>query len=1264
MAKPVPGSGYPWITQSESDVNAQLAYAHTAPATIVPLLQPVDIPLSPGYRTAADMVRKSRAIDVVTSFQDNANGAVSSDGICKKYNINLRDDNPFPQIPAAPGIPNFDQSTIDIAAMGAFYARDRLRDLAPVLPLAADGNPVPFAYKRTVGTLALADDGGWAGLPPPAEPGDYQVVRYLNADTNAAKERVPQQITLIFHAPIGATYNYVGHGGGAHGGAHGYVGGYARGHPIVGHPRQRDAYHTNRASVMLHRNFRTTHSACYRDMYLEARNALHAAASTPSAAGQFVVGRIEVLTVELAAGACLSSKQRTMIFDGVHVWSPQSSGNNCLLACLRLGRKLFLDKKMGNLVLEGVETEMQQSANLFKNGKGEFAKIRSLLGWNTNAPIDCTDEKGMIYLAELYSMAFVVYENSIIAENEICNVGPGFRTLQVQILLKDGHYTLVKYQQPSPWLRCNLCGVEYHKIHNCNINRMQFVRNKKNRERMAARGITLPGCGKNVVYEESIPDKTIPIGTIDYDLDFIYFDFETFSKIDEEMAAKVYASGHLFQGTYEKYYGETALDQFLDFLTTLKNRVVYTDGQKPFKVPIFIIAWNGAKFDFKIILRYILQDVALREVIQVTNPVVNNNRIISCTLNIGEIFIRFWDPILFLVGTSLDKACSDFKVSSDNHKAVFPHPLITGYDGANLWVTLEQLNDPANYFAGNVKSLLKNPYTEESLDFARAAKMEGEWKYSLQDISEWYLEKDVRGMAEIIKSFAGTMDALFSCTLPYYVTISQFSAAQWWSKSEFKAHIHLPANPLEYEAMKGAVYGGRVEPIKSLYCSPKLDFEKLIDGLEAEQVDDGYIFKNHGLEYKDFEKDSIRELDYTSLYPSAMVRFTFPIGTPTHLDDVAIADLNDAASLDNPVILLQNLREGIYHVSYLPNRHLPFGILPQRKLLGISWDVLPGEGWYTSVDLEMAIKCHYKITFKSGMVWTRQEFIFRDFINMAYKIKQDGSDEGNSAKRQAGKIMLNSLYGKMLQSIISDVFSFCYSKEEVRKFCNEYGMTGMMMFTDELVGMSGIKPEITYRKPYHLGAFILSKARFLMFEQMVILNPMILRSPEQLNKSCMGYMLDKNFFYTDTDSMWIESYLVSRFTDLGGNLGQLKDESIGGGLVISAWYVSKKVYCVIYINKDNKVWAAMKCKGILQRELQLSDFLNAIYSKKSRSMVIEDCLKTYNVNSYEDFMNVKSVSLKRTFYKTPFDGRVKVNSELKADEFGEWSLPLGHILLD
>jgi hypothetical protein len=219
------------------------------------------------------------------------------------------------------------------------------------------------------------------------------------------------------------------------------------------------------------------------------------------------------------------------------------------------------------------------------------------------------------------------------------------------------------------------------------------------------------------------------------------------------------------------------------------------------------------------------------------------------------------------------------------------------------------------------------------------------------------------------------------------------------------------------------------------------------------------------------------------------------------------------------------------------------------------------------------------------------------------------------------------------------------------------------------------KPKSTLiNKPTYLGSFVLGYSRYLMYEKFVelitqeqwsqqglsLIRP--LERPSGIVE--LKTILSRMYYYKDTDSMWIPSSLRYAFSNIGGDLGQFKDESEEGGKrVVRAFFAGKKLYCVIYIRKDNSLEVKITSKGFPGDYLTVNDFINVSANPDySRTVELNDRIKKTGKNA-DEFFKVKSYNMTRTFNKTKSTARCFVNEQLEIAIDGNCSLPWGNVLV-
>lgn len=267
--------------------------------------------------------------------------------------------------------------------------------------------------------------------------------------------------------------------------------------------------------------------------------------------------------------------------------------------------------------------------------------------------------------------------------------------------------------------------------------------------------------------------------------------------------------------------------------------------------------------------------------------------------------------------------------------------------------------------------------------------------------------------------------------------------------------IRLP-NDSQYRIALSATYGGMTYPWKRCFKS------KFYDQILKQEVN-----------YDQLKEDYLENLDVVSLYPAAMAEGDFPVGPcsnvlPSELEWIQSNHDYAAAVLEKEThhkgeFVSYEIPLGIYEVDYECPGNLITPVLPKKELkedkhgrcssMGLTWNLLPGTGWYTSVDLQNAQEAGYKFTFKKGIKWGGKAKLFRDFILMAFELKAQAQRDNNPAMRQVAKIFMNALYGKMLQKPIIENTEIVLNHMAATKFMTKNDLTGIVSLSWEEEGI-------------------------------------------------------------------------------------------------------------------------------------------------------------------------------------------------------------------
>jgi len=539
--------------------------------------------------------------------------------------------------------------------------------------------------------------------------------------------------------------------------------------------------------------------------------------------------------------------------------------------------------------------------------------------------------------------------------------------------------------------------------------------------------------------------------------------------------------------------------------------------------------------------------------------IINNGRILSFTFGQN---IRCWDLCLFTL-SSLKGACKDFGISADNTKTEFDHFKITS------WADVHKYRDEV----------------------------------------EPYVKRDVMGMKEVFEKFSAMVYELFGCHMTEYITLSAMSYSIWTNSIEHL--LELPDTD-KYKFIRQSLYGGRTYPQQREYTSKHYtDIMVAMD--EPEKLKD--IYKSMD--------DYIFNGDVSSLYPTAMVKYEYPVGTSKWVDE---ADID-----------IHNLKIGIYECEIECNKDLIVPILPEKtEAGGIAWNLMDKKGIYTSADLDNAVKYGYTIKrITKGLVWEGKGDVFTEYINKTYKLKVE--NDKNPVLRQVAKILMNALYGKMLERARFEEQKVCNNIGDVWKFQSQFNTTDVQFIKDKVVCIGTPANESVsddrIRKPSQIGTFILSYSRTHMLEVMEAIEP----------------GLRNHFFtYTDTDSLHIHASKLPGLQEKGWlkeGLGMLSDDA-KGGRIFREINLAPKLYMYLCLMPNGDIKTIMKSKGIPQQYLSPHLFEDAdTLVDEDKVVRMEHRLKKVGFGrnlqlawrKYDAF-SILSVDMERTFYKNMWFG--------------------------
>lgn len=498
--------------------------------------------------------------------------------------------------------------------------------------------------------------------------------------------------------------------------------------------------------------------------------------------------------------------------------------------------------------------------------------------------------------------------------------------------------------------------------------------------------------------------------------------------------------------------------------------------------------------------------------------------------------------------------------------------------------------------------------------------------WDLQRECRKYLEIDVRATAELALTIFDLLYNLLHVNPSEFITLSHLSYQVWCASvapninkrtqdafpfsripNPNDEKIYKPDMDLHIKSVNSAI-GGTCYPTKKKYESNL--YEKIKIFIEKYKKNEP-MTEDELLDFDEIE-DYATLLDIVSMYPAVMANNPYPIGPVRNATDDEIKEMNDGA----PFLF------GIYRATVVPPRNLVVPVLPTKSVSfdyygryhsnGLEHDLNERTSDYTNIDLDNARRRGYEVEIHDGKVWDKCAYIFKEFIEMCFKMKAEADVKGNQAMRRVAKILMNSLFGKFLQKPHEDMIAIVTTTSEAEKFLKNYIVTDIVnldmketsgiVFNQEnenpspyIAIFKGIRAldNKTLAKPSYIGSFILSYSRQLYHRYIDELDPYRYLNPFLSIKYSPAY--------TDTDSflMIVDKEMKERITPLlGDKLGQIADE-LKGGKIIRFFALGPKTYYYEYVNyvktfgpmksqqeydlkQYPRIWIhkeVMKCKG-------------------------------------------------------------------------------------
>lgn len=283
--------------------------------------------------------------------------------------------------------------------------------------------------------------------------------------------------------------------------------------------------------------------------------------------------------------------------------------------------------------------------------------------------------------------------------------------------------------------------------------------------------------------------------------------------------------------------------------------------------------------------------------------------------------------------------------------------------------------------------------------------------------------------------------------------------------------------------------------------------------LAKDSVYGGRIIHN-----KRYSNEELICLDGNSLYPSAMKIGNYPIGN--------YQIITNFEKQKNFMFIAEFEMDG---------NNMRYPLTPSKSENGLRYRANKWKGVYNSVDYGEFIKQGGTAKFIQGIYWINSKKIFENLIDDLYNKRLEYKEQKNPIE-YVYKILLNSLYGKFLESIDTTT-SFSDKPSGTSKKLNNGQYENRTSF---LTPFSS--------KPNYYGSFILAYSRKIMNEMILKIGP-------------------ENIYYGDTDSLYIPRNKLGSI-ELKDGLGHFKND-YDDKYIKEAFFLDQKRYMLVF--NDGKV---------------------------------------------------------------------------------------------
>ena len=495
---------------------------------------------------------------------------------------------------------------------------------------------------------------------------------------------------------------------------------------------------------------------------------------------------------------------------------------------------------------------------------------------------------------------------------------------------------------------------------------------------------------------------------------------------------------------------------------------------------------------------------------------------------------------------------------------------------------------------------------------------------------EWepYLRRDISALTCCVIKYNNTMRNLVGENMTQNLTSSTLTFNGWLRDlKQENILLHSHTNKYVRSYIRRAVKGGRVSAnIRKFESDKILIITKILrEELNIPEGNITEVIKEYNKATSNTKKKIAKRLkeainiftklmafDATSLYPSAM------IDKDSEYPDARSARAFKREEEEQEFIRLFNSqqfrpRTAILTILYEYPDNLFFQPMPAKDKVFYTSEEINKKGvvhermnkkdlirfrngvihdTISSVDIQEIVKAGgIIIKIYEGIVYEKNLEVnpYKKFVTRLFELRKKYKKEGNKVGDDLIKLLLNSLYGKMIQKDMNikayiwneNTFNAKCNPDQIKKFeqvnDDQYYVEMEKEITDVFDALPTDKAKQTKLLPSHLGVFILSHSKRIM---------------NNFIHSIDGFK-NPRIYYTDTDSIYISSELFDKLEQdgfVGNELGKGKNDYGTGGIIYSLFLAPKIKYCIVlddeYMLQEKKTF-----KGYTDSKMEVNDYL-------------------------------------------------------------------------